>query len=110
MKVLLAALAFILLTGCTDKTLILVPQSEYYPTFPIEEFEEKQKCEYELWEESDNNATYLVGHKKPIMKCIGENKENRKTLNLLINKVKKFNVKINELNKIQNEKQPQEVK
>lgn len=109
MKSLLLALSILLFTGCTER-LILVPQSQYYPTFPIEEFDKAEKCKQQMWEESDDNATYLVSYKKEALKCIKENKDNRQKLNLLIDKVKNFNVKINELNKIQSEKQPQEVK
>lgn len=109
MKKLLALPLLLLLTGCTER-LILVPSSQHFPTFAIEEFQEAKKCEQEMWIETDDNNTYLVSYEKPAKKCLKENKDNRGKYNLLIKKVKDFNVKINELNKIQAEKQPQEIK
>jgi TolA-binding protein len=102
-------LILMLLTGCTKERLILVPQSQDYPTFSTEDFYEKNSFPLEIWEEQDSNGTYLVGDKQHILDFIEWSKQNRSDYNTLLKQLKKFNTRIEELNKIQNSKKPQEV-
>jgi len=103
-----------LFSGCSEKRLVLVPQSSYMPTFPTENFSTSEKYKLEIWSETEDvNGTtinYLVAEEKPMLGFIKNTKDLRKKYNLLLNKIKTFNDKIKEMNKIQNEKEPQEVK
>ena len=101
------------LTGCADKRLILVPQSEYYPTFPTTDFKKSEKYKIDMWVETEDvngtTKTYLVAEKNDMMGFIKDTKELRSNYNILLKKINEFNQKIKELNKIQNEKKPTEV-
>jgi len=101
------------LTGCADKRLILVPQSEYYPTFPTTDFQKSEKYKIDMWVETEDvngtTKTYLVAEKNDMMGFIRNTKELRSNYNILLRKINEFNQKIKEQNKIQNEKKPTEV-
>ena len=102
------------ISGCTDKRLILVPQSSYMPTFPTMDFNKSSSYEIEFWieeEKTDDNKTNLlmVAEKTPMLGFIRNTKELRSNYNLLLRKVNEFNLKIKELNKIQNDKKPTEI-
>jgi len=101
------------LTGCADKRLILVPQSEYYPTFPTTDFKKSEKYHIDAWIETEDvngtTKTYLVAEKKQAMGFIKDTKVLRSEYNTLLKEIKKFNQRIKELNKIQSQKKPTEV-
>ena len=96
-------------SGCADKKIVLVSQSQDYPTFVTQDFEEKQDFDLELWEEKDDNGTYLIADKDHLLEFIEWSKQTKSDYNLLLEQLKKFNLRIEELNKIQNSKEPQEV-
>jgi len=110
----LTLLTLFLFTGCAEKTIILVPQTEYYPTFPTEDFKESKPFPLSPWIETEeiNGTTveYMVFDKDEALKYIERNKQLRSDYNLLRRKLIKFNEQIKEMNRIQNEKKPQEVK
>jgi len=112
-KIILITAFLIMFNGCADKNLILVPQNSYYPTFPTNDFQLSQKYKIDMWVESEDvNGTtvnYLVTEKNDMMGFIRNTKELRIKYNLLLKRLNLFNLKIKELNKIQNEKQPTEV-
>ena len=111
MKILLLAIiSLFLLTGCLEDRIILVPQSEYYPTFPIDDFKKSEKYEFYPWTETESNGTvYIVSHEKDFNGFVYNTNNLRRKYNLLVRKVTKFNSDIDELNNIQNNKKPQEV-
>jgi hypothetical protein len=114
MKKIIFIMAFLLMfSGCADKRLILVPQSEYYPTFPTTDFQKSEKHKIDMWIETEDvngtTKTYLVAEKTPMMSFIRDTKELRSNYNLLLKKINEFNAKIKEQNRIQNEKKPTEV-
>jgi hypothetical protein len=99
--------------GCSDKRIILVPQTEYYPTFPTKDFNQSEKYKIDMWVETEDvngtTKTYLVAEKIPMMSFIRNTKELRSNYNLLLKKLNEFNEEIKNQNKIQNEKKPIEV-
>ncbi len=102
------------LSGCADKRIILVPSSQYYPTFPTSDFQPKPtKYPLAVWEQSqDVNGTikfYLAGDKKDILKYIEDAKQTRSDYNLLLRSINNFNGQIETQNKLQNDKKPQEI-
>jgi hypothetical protein len=107
-------LTLLFFSGCAEKTVILVPQTEYYPTFPTSDFKEAKGFKIHPWTETEevngSLKTYLVIDYDEAMKCIEHNKQLRSDYNLLRSKLIKFNEEIKEMNRIQNEKKPQEVK
>jgi len=111
-KYILSIFIVLLLSGCSEK-IILVPQAEYYPTFPTSDFNTSQKYTIEMWIETEDvngtTITYLVAEKDDMKKFIRDTKELRSNYNLLLRKINQFNGIIKELNKIQNEKKPKEV-
>ncbi len=113
MKYLLGIFLVLLLSGCADKRLILVPQAEYYPTFPTHDFGKSEKYNINMWVETEDvngtTKTYLVAEKTPMMGFVRDTKELRSNYNLLLRKINDFNVKIKTMNKIQSEKKPTEV-
>jgi hypothetical protein len=112
-KIILITAFLIMFAGCADKRLILVPQSEYYPTFPTTDFQPSQKHKIKMWVESEDvngtTKTYLVADKKDALLFIEDAKTLRSTYNVLLKKINEFNLKIKEQNKIQNEKKPTEI-
>ena len=112
-SVVLVLLALFLFTGCADKQIILVPQTEYYPTFNTDDFNTSKKVELDMWvEEEDVNGTtktYLVADKDEMLYLIKDTKTLRSTYNVLLKQLNIFNERIKELNRLQNEKQPKEV-
>ena len=112
MKKLLTALLItgaLFFSGCAEKRIVLVPQSQDCTTFVTQDFEEKQDFDLELWEEKDDNGTYLIADKEHLLKFIEWSKQTKSDYNTLLKQLKQFNLKIEELNKIQNSKEPQEV-
>ncbi len=92
--------------GCYDRRIILIPSTEYYPTFRTTDFNPQESMYLDITDE--NNIIYID---KPLfLKYIEYNKNNRSDYNVLLNKVNEFNERINELNQIQNSKKPQEIK
>jgi len=100
-------------SGCADKRIILVPQAEYYPTFPTQDFNVSKKIHFEYWVETEDvNGTteiYLVTEKKDFDKLLQEIKKLRMNYNTLLENIKKFNVTIKEINVIQQNKKPTEI-
>ena len=112
MKKLLTALLItgaLFFSGCAEKRIVLVPQSQDYPTFVTQDFEEKQDFELDLWEEEDANGTYLVSDKDHLLEFIEWSKQNKSDYNTLLKQINIFNSRIEKLNQIQNNKKPQEV-
>jgi len=109
----LITLAMLTMSACADKRLILVPQSEYYPTFPTQDFKKSKKVKLDMYvEQEDVNGTtitYLVTRKEDMMSFIKDTKELRSNYNVLLRKINEFNLKIKEQNRIQNEKKPTEI-
>lgn len=115
-KVILSLLLAIFIiggAGCADKRIVLVPQSSYMPTFPTQDFNTSKKYPLEYWVETEDvngtTITYLVADEKPALGFIKDTKELRSNYNLLLNKIIEFNLKIEEMNKIQNKKEPTEI-
>ena len=106
-------LTLFLFSGCADKRIVLVPQSEYYPTFPTQDFNMSKKYPISYWVETEDvngtTETYLVAEEKDLLGFIKNTKELRMNYNVLLRKLNMFNLEIQELNKIQNEKKPTEV-
>ena len=102
-----------LFNGCADKRIILVPQSQYYPTFDTSHFKESKKFHLDIWIESEEeNGTiksYIVTDEKDGLNFIKNTKELRMKYNVLLKKINEFNDKIKNLNKEQNSKKPIEV-
>jgi len=102
-----------ILSGCADKRIILVPQTEYYPTFDTSDFNVSRKQDLEMWVETEDvngtTKTYLVAEKTPMLIFIKDTKELRSQYNVLLRKINDFNEKIKEQNEIQNNKKPQEI-
>jgi hypothetical protein len=96
----------VFLTGCSTERLILVPQTQDYPTFNTEDFTVKEPFPLTVWEEEDEKGSYLIGNKDHMLKFIQWSKQNRSDYNTLLNELKKFNNRIKELNNIQNAKKP----
>lgn len=101
-------------TGCWyDKTVVLVPSGQHYPTFHTSDFSEKTDPDLDIWEESEDiNGTavlYLVSDKQDMLDYIEDNKQTRSDFNLLLRSIKNFNLQITELNTIQNAKKPQTI-
>lgn len=101
-------------TGCWyDKTVVLVPSGQHYPTFHTSDFSKKIAPDLDIWEESqDVNGTvelYLVSDKKDMLEYIEGNKQTRSDYNLLLRSIKNFNLQITELNNNQNAKKPQTI-
>jgi len=115
MKKILIVTAFLAMffSGCADKRLILVPQSGYYPTFPTTDFQKSEKYKIDMWVETEDvngtTKTYLVTEKNDMMGFIRDTKELRSNYNTLLKQINRFNQRIRELNKIQNEKKPTEI-
>lgn len=107
--ILISLLLLMFFSGCADKRIVLVPQSQDYPTFVTTDFEEKEPFPLEIWEESDKEGTYIVGNKDHMIKFIEWSKQNRSDYNTLLKQLKKFNLRIEQLNEVQNSKKPQEV-
>jgi len=101
------------ISGCAGKRIVLVPQSEYYPTFNTSDFNVSKPYKIDFWieEETIDNKTntLMVAEKNNMMGFIRNTKELRSNYNILLRKINEFNQKIKELNKIQNEKKPIEV-
>ena len=115
MKSLIPFILAFLFTGCSwmvQDRIILMPNGTYYPTFPIEEFKKAEPCDYDMWplQFDDDNKSYFFSEQAPTIKCSTENKQNRSDLNLIIKKIKDFNVKIELENQKQREKKPTIVK
>jgi len=104
----------ILISGCSENRVIIVPQSTYYPKFPIEHFNKSDKYKLELWTETEEingtEKTYIVSDEKFMLGFIKDTKNLRKEHNLLIDEVKKFNEEIDKINKIQSQKTPYEIR
>jgi len=109
----LLALTVIGFSGCAEKRIVLVPQSEYYPTFPTTDFNTSKPYKLEMWAETEDvNGTtenYLVAEKLQMMGFIRDTKDLRGNYNLLLKKLNEFNTKIEDMNQVQNSKKPQEV-
>ena len=106
-------LTLFLFSGCADKRIVLVPQAEYYPTFPTQDFRISQKYPMSYWAETEDvngtTITYLVADEKDLLGFIKNTKELRTNYNVLLKKLNMFNLEIQEQNRIQNEKKPTEV-
>ena len=111
MKTLAALLlTLVLFVGCTPKDrIILVPQSQDYPTFNTTDFKLKQSFPLEVWEEEDENGKYIVGKEQHVLEFIKWSKQNRSDYNVLLKQLNNFNKRIIILNDISKNKQPQEV-
>jgi len=115
-KILLSIFVILLvgiLSGCADKRIVLVPQTEYYPTFDTSDFNVSRKQDLEMWVETEDvngtTKTYLVAEKTKMLIFIKDTKELRSQYNVLLRKINDFNEKIKEMNEIQNNKKPQEI-
>ena len=112
-KFLLGIIIVLFIGGCSDKRLILVPQNQYYPTFPTADFNVSKKYHFEYWieteEETGNIKNLMVADEKDLQGFIKDTKTLRSTYNVLLKKLNGFNLKIQEMNKIQNEKKPTEI-
>jgi hypothetical protein len=101
------------LTGCVEKQIILVPQTEYYPTFDISEFQESKPYSIYLWADvDDTNGTVdvsLCSTKDEMLGLFQNTKELRAKYNVLLKELRKFNEVIKDINLQQKEKQPKEV-
>ena len=102
-------LLLLLLSGCVEKQIILVPESGYMPTFNTDEFNVSKSYHLDMWAIKDKNSTSVCTKKTEMLGLIRDTKELRYNYNLLIIELNKFNEKIKELNKVQNEKKPKEV-
>ena len=115
MKIILSILLFtLLISGCADKRIILIPSTQFYPTFPTTDFKTKPvKYPLVIWEETQDvngtQETYIVGYKKDILKYIENAKQTRSDYNLLLRSINNFNKQIDNQNKLQNNKKPQEI-
>lgn len=96
-------------TGCSER-IILVPQSQYYPTFPTDDFNTSEQFSLLMWEQEDGNNTYLVADKEDMFELFRDTKNLRADYNVLLEELIKFNLKIEKLNKIQENKKPTEIK
>lgn len=100
-------------TGCADKQIILIPQTEYYPTFDTSEFNVSKPYTLEMWVETEDingtTQTYLVADKDDMLGLIKYTKELRIKYNVLLKELNKFNKKVIEINEKQNQKKPKEV-
>jgi len=100
-------------TGCTEKQIILIPQTEYYPTFDTSEFNVSKPYTLEMWVETEDingtTQTYLVADKDDMLGLIKYTKELRIKYNVLLKELNKFNKKVIEINEKQNQKKPKEV-
>jgi len=112
-NIILSTVLVLLVSGCADKKIILVPSNTYYPTFPTKDFQKSEKYSLEVWEEQEDvNGTikkYLVADKYEAFGFIRNTKELRSNYNLLLNRIKLFNNKIKKLNTEQKNKKPIEV-
>ena len=101
----------ILLTGCVQKRTVLVPQSEYYPSFPMTGFEKFEPIEIDTYvrEYQENNKTtvFIVVEQNEFLRLVEYTKNLRETHNLLIDKITTFNRTIQDLNKRESNKKPQ---
>ena len=96
-------------TGCSER-IILVPQAQYYPTFHTNDFNKSTPVSLIIWEQKDGNNTYLVADKENMIKLIKDTKNLRSNYNILLEELIKFNLRIRELNRLQGEKKPTEIK
>ena len=112
-NIIVLLLVAMIVSGCADKRIILVPQAEYYPTFPTEDFNMSEKYTLNMWVETEeiNNSevTYLVAENTEMKGFILDTKTLRSNYNLLLKKLNMFNLRIQELNKIQKDKKPVEI-
>ena len=93
------SLVFIgLLFSACSTTTILTPSANYYPTFPIQDFNTSTPYEITIWEEEDVDGIYYVSTKDDMMGLIQDTKNLRSKYNLLVIKIQEFNKKIKELN------------
>jgi hypothetical protein len=109
-------ISIISFTGCADKQIILVPQTEYYPTFDTSEFNVSEPYVLDMWVNvEDTNGTdgtkevSLCSDKQEMLGLIRDTKELRAKYNVLLKELNKFNKVIVEMNEKQNAKQPKEV-
>ena len=113
-KIILSSFMLLLLSGCTKDRMILIPSSTYYPTFNTDGFTKSDKYELEVFVETEEvqgkTITYLVSKKDNMMGFIEDTKKLRSNYNTLLERLKDFNLKIKEQNKLQNEKKPTELK
>lgn len=96
-------------SGCFSAKVILVPQVQYYPQFSTVDFNTSKKYTLDIWEECDNNSTYIVGYKEDMLEFFKSTKILRSDYNVLLRQLKKFNLRIDELNKKQAELKPQTI-
>jgi predicted small lipoprotein YifL len=113
LSTLLLIFMLISISGCSQKRIILVPQTEYYPTFDTSDFNASKKYHIDAWIETEDvngtTKTYLVAEKKQAMGFIKDTKVLRSEYNTLLKEINKFNQRIKELNKIQSQKKPTEI-
>jgi len=104
----------LLLVGCTEKQIILVPQINYYPVFPINEFKESKTITLNIWtqEKIINKVPIkeIVMTEVDFLRYAKDILELRSNYNLLLNNVIEFNEEINKRNIEQDEQEPQLVK
>jgi len=102
-KIIVSSIIVFLMSGCTDKTVILEPQNTYIPTFSTKDFNISKKYKIKVWEEQENVngkiIKYLVADEKEALGFIKNTKELRNNYNTLLEKLKKFNAQIIERNK-----------
>ena len=110
---LILSFSTITLTGCAEKRIVLVPQTEYYPTFNTSDFNTSKKVHIDMWVETEEeNGTikeYLVADKDAMLNFIRNTKELRSNYNTLLREIKVFNAIITEQNDIQSKKKPIEI-
>lgn len=94
-------------SGCVDKQIILVPQSSYYPTFNTSDFNKSNPYKIQMWINDDNES--LCADKDDMSGLIYDTKTLRSNYNILLEKINKFNKRIEKLNEEQRKKKPQEV-
>lgn len=113
MKILyIIAFTLLLFSGCADKTVIYEPNKTYYPTFPITDFNQSEPHNLDIYvlDEKIDNQILIGIPEDNLMFFIKDTKELRSNYNLLIKKIKEFNIKIKELNKKQDDQKAVEVK
>lgn len=107
--ILVSIASMLIFTGCVEKQIILVPQSEYYPTFNTSDFNTSESYKLTMWAQKDRNGTAVCSEQSEMLGLIEDTKTLRSNYNVLLKELNKFNKIILEMNEIQRNKKPKEV-
>lgn len=102
-------ISMLFLIGCGEDRFFLVPSADYSPTFKTSDFKQSKPFTLEGWEETDLNNTYIVTPKLHFLDFTKDAKTDKSKYNLLLKKIREFNLEIEKQNEYQKNRKPQEI-